>query len=123
MEKYKYVDPVENGYKQFKLTKKQHNELFKYRKITWADKYDYYDNGNHILIHKFINWKGVLYCTLTVPVAVLLNGVVNFKEILKELKELYNQKESGSFSSDIVQGDRYEKLMKMINENKRGDSH
>ena len=111
---YKYINPLDKGYKQFTLTKKQHNEFFNYRKITWADRYEYYYNENRIIIHRFVNWKGILCATLTFPVVVLLNGVVNFKSIWKELIDLYNQKESGSFSSDSVHGARYEKIMKLI---------
>ena len=114
MSEYKYVNPIDKGYKEFKLTKQQHNEFFQYRKIAWCHKYEYYYNEHRIIVHRFINWKGILFATLTFPVVVLLNGVANFKEIWKELTDLYNQKETGSFDSDSVRGDRYEKIMKLI---------
>ena len=114
MEDYKYVSPVDLGYKELRLTKEQHNELFPYRKIAWSYRYEYYYNDDYIIMHRFINWKGVLFATLTFPVVVLLNGIANVKELWKELTDLYNQKETGSFDSDSVRGDRYEKIMKLI---------
>ena len=39
---YTYKSPIDSGYTQFKLTKKQHNALFKYRQIKWQDGYEYY---------------------------------------------------------------------------------
>lgn len=33
MSKYVYNNPLDDGYKKFKLTKQQHNKLFKYRQI------------------------------------------------------------------------------------------
>lgn len=42
LSKYKYSNPIERGYTMFRLTKRQHNNLFKYRQIKWSDRYDYY---------------------------------------------------------------------------------
>jgi len=36
MNNYIYKNPLENGYKQFKLTRKQHNKLFKHIKFKWS---------------------------------------------------------------------------------------
>jgi hypothetical protein len=116
MSKYVYEDPIKLGYIQFKLTKKQHNSLFKYRQIKWTDKYEYYYNEHEIIIHKFYNWKAVLLQTIFFPVEILMNGIVNAKEIYKEILELYNQKESGSFSGDDVSSgtDKYNEIMDII---------
>ena len=116
MSKYKYVDPIENGYTEFKLTKKQHNEIFKYRKRKWTDNYKYYYNDKRIIMHKFYNYRAVLVATLCFPVWVILNGLMSFKEICGELRDLYNQKESGCFTKEHVYGDRYDEIMKIVNE-------
>jgi len=113
---YIYKNPLDKGYKQFYLTKKQHNKLFEYRQIKWHDKYEYYYNDKHILLHKFCNWKGILFTTIILPVIVLYEGVSNFKEIMIEYKELFNQKKCGSFSGDDIWNgtDMYNKVMKVI---------
>lgn len=116
MSKYKYIDPISMGYFQFKLTKKQHNDLFKYRKIRWFDRYEYYYNENSIILHKFVNKKTVLMFTLWLPIFMILGGMMNAKEIWKELMGLYRQKENGSFSSDSIpkNSSKYEQLMSII---------
>lgn len=117
MSKYIYKDPLKNGYKQFKLTKKQHNKLFKYRQIKWYDRYKYYYNENEVILHKFVNWKGVIFETILFPVNLLLNGIYNFKELINSYKRLYNQKKTGYFSGDnVYKGtDLYNKILKEVN--------
>lgn len=117
--KYQYKDPLTSGYKRFELTKKKHNTLFKHRQIKWADKYKYYYNEKEIILHKFVNVKAVLLMTILFPLVVVLGGVINFKEIFNDTKELYRQKERGSFSGDHFQSktDTYDKIMKIIADN------
>ena len=55
MSEYVYQDPLTKGYKQFKLSRKQHNKLFEHRQIKWFDKYKYYYNDNSILLHRYYN--------------------------------------------------------------------
>lgn len=116
MNKYVYSNPEENGFTKFKLSKKQHNSLFKYRQIKWSDKYEYYYNENMIVIHNFVNWKGIFATTLLFPILVLLEGVVNFKKMLKELRELYNQKKYGQYSCDHVRrnSELYNNILEII---------
>jgi hypothetical protein len=116
MSEYKYQNPLENGYKQFYLTKKQHNSLFKYRQIRWFDKYEYYYNDNCLILNRFYNRRSILVSTVLFPVTVLLNGLMNYKECWEDLKKMYNQKEYGSFSGDHISNgtDTYNKIMEMI---------
>jgi hypothetical protein len=117
MSEYKYVNPIDKGYIRFKLTKKQHNEIFKNRKLKWNGKSEYYYNENQIIIHTFTNWKAILLTTILFPIFILLHGITNIKEIWKELLELYNQKETGSFVSDFVpkNSNTYDQIMNIIN--------
>lgn len=103
-------------YKQFKLTKKQHNRLFKHRQIKWCDKYEYYYNDSCVILYKFINWKGILLMTVLFPFNVLYAGLGDFKETISDYKKMYNQKKYGSFSSDSVYSgtDKYKEIMKFI---------
>lgn len=104
-------------YRQFKLTKKQHNGLFPYRQIKWKDRYEYFYNDKCVLINRFCNWKGVLLYTILFPVYVLIVGLGNIQELLDEYSRLYNQKKA--FESDSIQsGTRnYNKIMRIIKEN------
>jgi len=117
MSNYIYTNPLDEGYKQFKLTKKQHNGLFKYRQITWRDKYEYYYNENKILIHKFANLPTIILATILFPFYLLFYGLGNFKELIKEMKSGYNQKKYGAFSVDSTTNgsDTYKAIMKIIN--------
>jgi len=115
---YIYKNPLDQGHKQFYLTKKQHNKLFKNRQIKWYDKYEYYYNDNCILLHKFYNLKAIILSTILLPIIVLMEGLINIKETMYDYKSLCNQKRSGSFSGDdICKGtDMYNEVMKAIKE-------
>jgi hypothetical protein len=117
MNNYIYKNPLENGYKQFKLTRKQHNELLKRRKFRWTDKYEYFYNNNNILIHEFTNFPTKILMTFIFPIILLLEGIVNIKEITGEYKGLYNQKKYGSFCSDSIPSntDIYKNIINIIN--------
>jgi len=117
MSDYIYTNPLDEGYKQFKLTKKQHNELFQYRQIQWRDKYEYYYNENHIIMHKFVNLPSKILITILFPIFLLIYGIGNFKELIEEMKRGYNQKKYGSFTGDdIYKGSTtYNKVMEIIN--------
>lgn len=119
MSKYIYENPIERGYAKFKLTKKQHNQLFKNKKIKWKERYEYYIDEKGILLHKFVNWKAVVLCTIFFPVFVLYGGIVNFKECCTAIKELYSPKKYGCFASDYItrkgKPELYESVLKIIN--------
>jgi hypothetical protein len=121
MSKYIYKNPLENGYKQFKLTRKQHNELFKFRKLKWTDKYEYYYNDKNILIHKFASISVIILVTVLFPINLLLYGLKDINEIIEEYKKMYNQKKYGSFVSDSIWSntDTYKEIISIIN-NKKG---
>jgi hypothetical protein len=112
--KYSYKDPTETGYKRFKLTKKQHNQLFPNRKVRWFCRYEYFYNDWYVLLHQFTNWKGIVVNTLLAPVLVLMYGIVEMK---REYKRLYNEKELGAFSSNTVRSksEKYDEIMNIIN--------
>ncbi len=114
--KYVYRNPLDNGYKKFKLSKKQHNEIFKRRKIKWIDRYEYYYDDKQILLHKFYNPLVVGLSTLLFPNTVLFQGIANIKECWKDLKSLYNQKKTGSFIGDSIsyKTETYDKVMDII---------
>jgi len=116
MSKYVYENPLSNGYKQFKLSKKQHNKLFKYRQIKWYHKYEYFYSKDDVILHRFFNYKAVTLSTLLFPVSILLTGIINIKECWQDLQKMYNQKKYGAFSADQIESDtdRYDQIMEII---------
>lgn len=116
MGQYIHKNPLEQGYKQFKLTEKQHNKLFPKRQIKWNDKYEYYYNDQGIVLQRYGNWKAVIVVTILFPIYLLLEGLSNYKELIKEYKGMYNQKKYGSFTSDYIWSgtDIYNEIMKII---------
>lgn len=116
---YKYTSPLEKGFHKFKLTKKQHNDIFKYRKIRWTDEYEYYYNDNSILLHKFYSWRIVALSTVLFPVTIFLVGILNIKEAWRDLIKLYKQKESGSFVSEVIwsKDEKYQQVLKAMIKN------
>lgn len=123
MNEYKYIyeNPLDQGYKQFKLTKKQHNTLFKYRQIKWYDKYEYYYNDNEIILHRFTNIYAIILGTILFPIAILLEGIVNIKDTCRDYKRMCNQKKYGSFSGDNIWRDSelYKQITNIINNSKK----
>jgi len=113
---YIYNNPLDRGYKQFYLTKKQHNKLFEHRKIKWHDKYEYYYNNHCILLHRFYNSKAIILSTILLPIIILMEGLANVKETMYDYKRLFNQKKCGSFFGDNIWNntDMYNEVMKVI---------
>ncbi len=105
---------------RFKLTKKQHNEIFKNSPIKFGDKYFYYyrEEDNSILYEKYLNWMAVTIVTFFLPMTLIVTGLENYKEIISDTVDLYRQKKSGSFSVEYVFDKEKERVLKIIN-NKR----
>ncbi|PHA03036.1 hypothetical protein COE51_01450 [Bacillus pseudomycoides] len=120
MSSYKYQNPTERGYIKFKLTKKQHNKIFGYRKMRWLDRYEYYYNEDTVILHRFVNWKGILFCTLLFPVTIFMVGLSNFIEVWSDMLSLYKQKETGSFISDHVWKNekKFNQIMDVVRQDK-----
>lgn len=103
---YTYENPVDHGYKRFKLSRKDHNNLFPNRKISFLSqlrfKYEYYYSDSFIKIQKFITIPYIMLATVLAPIAFIFYGIANFKELVNEYKRVYNQKKYGSFMSDTI---------------------
>lgn len=116
MKEYKYRNPLDDGYKQFKLSKKQHNKLFEYRQIKFFEKYEYYYNDNCILMHRFHNNLFIILNIILFPFTILFHGFENIKQIWVDFKSMFHQKQSGFFSTDDIgsKHDLYKEIMKII---------
>lgn len=114
---YKYEDPLDKGYTKFKLTKKQHNSLFKNRQIIWKNKYEYFIKDTDILMYSLPSNLLIVLATLAYPFVLLIMGVFNFKEINSEYYGLYNPKKTGAFSSDQIwksRGSTYNEIKEIL---------
>lgn len=106
---YTYDDPLDRGYKQFKLTKKQHNKLFPKRKIKWNTRYEYYFNKDRVILQRFTSYKAIILTTVMFPVLILFAGLYNIKEAITELKCMYNEKKYGKFSEEWITKGQFRK--------------
>lgn len=97
---YQYKDPLTQGYRRVRLSKAQHNNLFPNRKIKWTDKYEYYLSEDMFLLHKYLSLPAVVLNILLFPISLLCFGLSNFKDVLREHKEILSQKKYGKFSGD-----------------------
>ena len=119
---YTYVDPIDKGYKEIKISKKKHNEFFPKRKITFKSSlyivYKYYISDYGILIYKFTSKFGIILNLILFPIVVLMGGLENIKEIIIDYKKLLNEKKYGTFVSDHLssKNDIYIKVKNYINE-------
>lgn len=114
---YKYESPIDRGYKRFYLSRRLHNQLFPLYKTRWYRSYEYYWSEHDIRIDVFVSNLGIALETFGFPVNILLNGLMNTKEIFRSIRKLYGQKESGSFYSWNIWNDSetYRKVMEVVN--------
>lgn len=106
--KFKYQSPTERGFTQYKMSRKEHNRLFKNRKMPWYARAEYYVNQDktHILIHKYTNIWGIIANTLLFPAVVVMAGLSNWKSIKRDYYELFNERETGSFTPEDIYRDK-----------------
>ena len=100
---YKYECPTERGYVKFRISRKDQNRIFKYRKWIWSINHDYYVKDNHIIMQKIPNVYGCIASTLLFPIGVLLEGLANTKKTYKDMiLRTWQCKKYGAFSSDDI---------------------
>ena len=114
MSNYIYINLLDKGYKQFKLTSKQHNSFFKYRKKKWYHRYEYYYNDKQIILHRFSTIPVIILETLLFPIHIFMVG---FSEAKSTVGSLYNEKERGHFVSDNIsyKSELYSQIVEIIN--------
>lgn len=106
---YTYDNPLERGYKKFKLTKKQHNRLFPKRKRNWKARYEYFYNKDRVILQRFTSHTAIILTTLFFPILILFAGLSNFKEAITEIKWMYNEKKYGKFSEEWISRGQHRK--------------
>lgn len=118
MSDYRYKCPTEIGYEKFKLTRKQHNKIFTWRKVNMFTKCEYFYNDKSIRIQFFTSVLGKIFALVYSPLAIVIHGVSSIKEIKKEIKGIFNEKGTGKFSSESYwnngYGQTYAKVMEIV---------
>lgn len=107
---YKYPYTRENGYHRIHLSRKDHNELFPYRKLGWWNNYHILHNGHKIVMENHANIFGTILAFVLLPVAVIYHGFANWKDIWEDTLSTIPSiaKKKGSFSADEI--GKWEKL-------------
>ena len=100
MSNYVYKNPLENGYIKPKLTSEEHNTIFKSYKRTV--KYEVYESETVFRIDVYTPVWAKIINILLYPILLLIHRVGNIKELNKEFRDLFNEKEGGHFYSDYV---------------------
>ena len=98
---YKYECPTERGYEKFKISRKDQNRIFKYRKWVWSINCEYYVKDKHIIMQQIPNVWGCIASTLLFPLGLLLEGLSNGKDTYKQMvTRVWKAKKYGAFSGD-----------------------
>jgi len=94
---YIYESLESRGYQRFNLSHALKSKYFTNAK--WYQRYECYHSANEIRIDVFTNNLGILLETLLIPVKILWHGLGSVPDIIDATKQLYSQKERGSFHS------------------------
>ena len=98
---FKYKNPLDEGY--IKLNKKDSTKIInKYEKNKLAIKYEVYENNNYYLILELTPiWVKILNICLS-PLLVFVYGFGNIKDLINDLSDMWNEKETGNYISIII---------------------
>jgi len=114
---YNYECPIKKGYTEFKLNKKDHNILFKYRQGNWKIKYTYFIKGDVIILFGMPSLAVKVASLFLLPYYVLVYGVSKSEEIYREVLATWNPLKSGYFVKDKIyegRGDLYDKIKDLL---------
>jgi hypothetical protein len=96
---YQYTKP--KGIQTF-LTGKELIQLFP-NKTSYKHAYvEVYVTENQITLHYFLRNYAKVINILYYPIVILLNGISNIKNVNRDYRRMFNEKETGAFSSDII---------------------
>lgn len=114
---YNYKDPAESGFKKIKLTRRQHNYLFKYRPRKWYQRVEYYISPEKFRMEIYTGRVAIFLIVALFPVNFLMAGLSNIGELLRDYKRLLNERGCGAFICDECWSntDMYEEISRIIN--------
>ena len=103
-----------NQYERLKISRRNHNILFPYKKLGLFKKARYYltVDGNKFVLAISINFLGKIVVIALLPLTIVLEGVSNTKSIFKEYRSLIKDKSQNL--DDVNKGvELFDKIMKV----------
>lgn len=101
-DKKPYSKKGNKEYTQMYMSNKDFELIYPKRKIKASQSLEYYVNDSEIVIEYHTQLWVKLLNTVLFPVLILLNGIRNFKGICIEIRDLWQERKRGKFSSDII---------------------
>lgn len=112
---YTYIDPITKGFKRIKVSRRNHNKIFKYRKRTFIkdlmNTTEYYENDECIQVQNVPSLFGKILLLFISPLLILFYGVTN-KENYTDIKRTLFAKKYGAFTADRIWKKEQIKLLK-----------
>lgn len=100
---YKYICPTENGYRTFTMKWSTFEEIVPTRKGLRFLKVKGYVKDKHIILNYIPTVTGCILCTALFPLALLSDGISNYKEIWEDMVTgVWYAEQLGKFSGDDV---------------------
>lgn len=96
--KYIYKNPLEQGYIKIKLSKEEHERIFGSRDI--AFRYEYYESKYDFMYEGYIKLWLKIIIVILYPIRLLIDGLQEFREINKDISNLFHERERGRFYSE-----------------------
>jgi hypothetical protein len=90
------------GYERFTLTAEQHRKIFPMREKRWCYSYHYYMSDDAMLLIQLINLPCKIVMLLAFPFLLLWNGLLNIREMWKDLCDMFFQYQRKSYISDYI---------------------
>lgn len=102
--RYEYRDPLANGYTLTRITRGQLKSIgIGHGRGSWLVKADvYWHPEQGYQIEYVARLTGKILLTLFLPVAIVLFGLFNIKDTMRDYRRSMQQRKYGSFTSDQV---------------------
>lgn len=112
---YRYSSPLNRGYKQIKMNRKQFKELFPNRQYNiFLKKYIYVNTDtNRVTIENCYSIFGKVIMFIVLPINAVYEGFSNFS-LKTELEEIFRQRQTGHFYCDYYEGKQAEKIINFL---------
>ena len=113
--KYTYVDPISQGFKRIKVSRNNHNKVFKYQERSFLKDLmtttEYYENSEGVKVQKVPSVLGKVLLLIISPLLIIYYGISN-KETYDEIKRTLFAKKYGAFVSDLIFDKEHIKTLK-----------
>lgn len=107
--KYIYTNPLNMGFRRIKVSKQLHNKIYKFKssqRTFLKDlflKHTYFRDNTELYIEKTPTLLTKVLNTVLLPLSLVVYGLSNYKEIIKDAKTEWSPRKYGSFTSDTIQ--------------------